>query len=297
MPPQKYLLRSEFWAELNRRVPGALAAAFPVNLITDVNGRLPLSNLAAASATARILARITAGSGDWEEATLSEVLDLVGSPAQGDILYRGASAWSGLAADTDGKVLTTHGAAADPTWETPSAGGGAWMLLEQHTASSSAQLDFTTSITSTYDTYRFIFSNIIPATNGAVLHALVSYDGGATFDTTGVYSYSYMFTGTGQDTFTSGRSTGQVYWGIAGGLSNTAAFGGATGSITLFNPLAAVDKRYGGMTYFIDTGGNYDTVITSGFTTTTTAATAVRFVLDTGDIASGTIYCFGIAKS
>lgn len=76
------------------------------------------------SATSRILGRKTAGAGDAEELTFSEVLDFVSSAARGDILYRGASTWSRLPAGTDGKVLTTHGASADPTWETPSGGGG-----------------------------------------------------------------------------------------------------------------------------------------------------------------------------
>lgn len=73
------------------------------------------------SATSRVLGRKTAGSGDAEECTLSEVLDFIGSAAQGDILYRGASSWARLAAGTSGKVLTTQGAGADPIWnENPS---------------------------------------------------------------------------------------------------------------------------------------------------------------------------------
>jgi hypothetical protein len=40
----------------------------------------------------------------------------IAGEARGDILYRGASAWVRLAANTDGLVLTTHGAGADPTW-------------------------------------------------------------------------------------------------------------------------------------------------------------------------------------
>lgn len=75
------------------------------------------------SATARILGRKTASAGDVEECTLSDILDFLGSAAQGDILYRGASGWAYLPPDTNGYVLTTHGAAADPTWE-PSGGVG-----------------------------------------------------------------------------------------------------------------------------------------------------------------------------
>ena len=68
------------------------------------------------SATSLILARKSAGAGDVEEATLSEVLDFIGSAAQGDILYRGASAWARLPAGTANQVLRTAGAGANPSW-------------------------------------------------------------------------------------------------------------------------------------------------------------------------------------
>jgi len=73
------------------------------------------------TATSRVLGRKTSGAGDTEECTLSEVLDFVGSAAQGDILYRGASAWARLGAGTSGHVLTTQGAAANPQWATKGA--------------------------------------------------------------------------------------------------------------------------------------------------------------------------------
>lgn len=44
------------------------------------------------------------------------------APAQGDILYRNASAWVRLPAGTSGDVLTTNGAGANPSWTTPSGG-------------------------------------------------------------------------------------------------------------------------------------------------------------------------------
>lgn len=72
------------------------------------------------STTSRVLGRKTAGAGSTEECTLSEVLDFIGSAAQGDILYRGASAWSRLAAGASGLFLKTLGAGANPAWDTPS---------------------------------------------------------------------------------------------------------------------------------------------------------------------------------
>lgn len=75
------------------------------------------------SATARIIGRKTAGSGDPEEMTLSETLDLIGSAAQGDVLYRGSSAWARLGAGTAGYLLKTGGAAANPSWVAPTGAG------------------------------------------------------------------------------------------------------------------------------------------------------------------------------
>src|SRR5688572_5436692 len=71
--------------------------------LTTLEGRT------SASATQRIFARKTAGAGAYEECTLSEVLDFIGSAAQGDILYRGAAGWARLAAGTSGKFLQTKG--------------------------------------------------------------------------------------------------------------------------------------------------------------------------------------------
>lgn len=69
-----------------------------------------------ASATARILARKTSGSGSYEESTLSDILDFIGSAAQGYILYRGASTWASLAPGTSGYFLQTLGAGNNPQW-------------------------------------------------------------------------------------------------------------------------------------------------------------------------------------
>jgi hypothetical protein len=65
-----------------------------------------------------VLGRSTAGAGPGEELTIHTILDWIGS-AQGDILFRDASTWNVLAPSTDGFLLTTHGAAANPTWTAP----------------------------------------------------------------------------------------------------------------------------------------------------------------------------------
>ena len=90
--------------------------------------------------TSRIAARKTAGAGAGEEATLSEILDFIGSAAQGDILYRDAAAWARLGAGTSGQFLKTQGAAANPIWAADS--GGLTLGTKQASTSGTA-IDFT----------------------------------------------------------------------------------------------------------------------------------------------------------
>ena len=76
----------------------------------------PITGTALTMATNRLLGRVSASTGTVEELTLSHVLDMIGSAAHGDILYRGASGWARLAAGTSGYVLQTQGAGANPQW-------------------------------------------------------------------------------------------------------------------------------------------------------------------------------------
>lgn len=57
------------------------------------------------------------------EVSASQILDWLGTAAHGQVLFRGAAGWEMLDPGADGAVFTTHGAAADPTWETPAGGG------------------------------------------------------------------------------------------------------------------------------------------------------------------------------
>lgn len=51
--------------------------------------------------------------------SLSDVLDMVGSPAEGDLLYRGASGWLRLPKGAAGQVLRQNTALTAPEWVTP----------------------------------------------------------------------------------------------------------------------------------------------------------------------------------
>ncbi len=84
------------------------------------NNAITYAKLQDVSATQRVLGRNTAGSGDAEEVTLSQLLDWVGSAANGDILYRSSGSWTRLAAGTNGHVLKLSTGL--PVWAAESAG-------------------------------------------------------------------------------------------------------------------------------------------------------------------------------
>lgn len=64
----------------------------------------------------------------------TSLLDSLGSPAQGDILYRGGSNWQLLAPGTSGQVLASQGANANPQWV--NAGGGLYNQVMSATPTS-----------------------------------------------------------------------------------------------------------------------------------------------------------------
>ena len=87
------------------------------------NNGITYAKLQDVTATQRALGRNTAGSGDPEEITASQILDWIGS-TRGSILYRGASGWAVLTPGTSGHVLTSNGSGADPSYQAASGGGG-----------------------------------------------------------------------------------------------------------------------------------------------------------------------------
>jgi hypothetical protein len=102
-------------------VTGSGTGSFAATIANSAVTNAKMANMTAST----IKARVTGSTGAPEDATLTQVLDLVGSAAQGDILYRGASTWTRLGAGTSGQYLQTQGAAANPQWATVSGGGSA----------------------------------------------------------------------------------------------------------------------------------------------------------------------------
>ncbi len=95
---------------------------------------------------------------------LSQIAAL--TPAQGEILYHNGTAWVLLAPGTSGQLLKTNGAAANPSWVTPS-GGGRSDATPTSVNSASASIDVATSQT-VIMTMTANVTNIVPTVDPTV---------------------------------------------------------------------------------------------------------------------------------
>jgi len=119
-------------------VVAAGLASDAVTTAKILNANVTYAKIQDVSATSRVLGRKTAAAGVVEEATLSEILDFVGSAAQGDVLYRGAATWTRLGAGTSGHFLKTQGAGANPVWD--AASGGSVEVLRSRVVITDSQI-------------------------------------------------------------------------------------------------------------------------------------------------------------
>jgi len=166
------------------------------------------------------------------------------------------------------------------------------MLLETKTASGSAQLDFT-GLSANYDQYLFTFGSIAAATDGANLQARYSDDGGSTFFATGSYRYiDNVTTSSAPTSLTgSGGSAGDTSILIAPSISNAA---GATVSGEARLATTTMCSLTWHVHYF-----NSSSLSVNGWGgghRTTSGINAVRFMMSSGNIASGTIRMYGMRK-
>lgn len=199
------------------------------------------------------------------------------------------------ATGTPGSTTALFG---DGTWKAPG-GGGSLVLLEQHTASSSSSLDFTTAITSTYDDYLIEIVNLL-AGSAQALEFEVSSDGGSTWDTSGGhYEFSHFVYSSAGTAVGGGTAQNviQAYPYSTRQCSTSLAF---SGSIHLYHPASTasaptiIGDLNGGDSV---TSNTSQRLVLSGGYHGGTAINALRFILASGNIASGTIRMYGLAKS
>lgn len=259
--------------------------SFPLGTADLANDSVTYAKLQNASATARILARKTSGAGDYEECTLSEVLDFIGLAAQGDILYRGSSAWARLGIGSTGDVLTV--ASGLPAWGT----GPSIVKISATSANNSASVDFT-GLSSTYIAYIVQIANLIPATDGADLYMRTDENNGASFETAN-YRYATTSALDDSDSYSIFRSTsaGQMVLVLAAG---NATDENISGLVYIHNPSSALAFLASWDMVQLNNAALFRRRTGGGTQPVTTAVNAIRFLMSAGNITSGTFTLYGV---
>jgi len=179
--------------------------------------------------------------------------------------------------------------------------GGSLVLISEQTASSSATIDFTSGIDSTYKEYVFKFIDIHPATDSA--HLTFQADTGTNTN------YNQTITSTFFRAYhDEADNNTQLGYITAQDLAQSTSFKQlnhqqgngndecAVGTLQLFNPASTTFLKHfiGRNQYYYQDDYSMD-VFTSGYFNTTTALTRVRFKMSSGNIDAGTIKMYGVS--
>ena len=196
------------------------------------------------------------------------------------------------------------GSAAAPTFRAPvGLDGASVVLLATGTASNSAVIDFT-AISSTYDIYMVDGIGVVPATDGAGLTLRFSIDGGSTFK---AGASDYVYGTPAQDQANASNETGSaaatfILISGANGSSNTASNGGVNFRMVLFNLNSTTQRKHVSFVGtqitaavgFVGFAGGGASLL-AGLTTDN--VDAIRFIMGSGNITSGTFYLYGMRKA
>jgi len=157
------------------------------------------------------------------------ILDAIGS-TRGSVLYRGASGWAILAPGTNGHVLTSNGAGADPSYQAAGGGGGG-PTVDTYSPSGAATVDIDLSAVTGNAIIEYFLE---PATDNVALWGRVTDDGFTTVKSGGSdYSYFDYRQGTGGTATSSSNSDSKMIMQNPIG-NNTNEY--ASGSFTVYQP-------------------------------------------------------------
>ena len=186
-----------------------------------------------------------------------------------------------------------------------SAIAGSMIFISSQTASSSATVNFTTGIDSTYNEYVFYYVNMNPATNATQLQFQGSTDGGSNYNTTMTTTF-FRASHDEADTTTAfgydpagDQAQGTSYQLL--GENGTPGIGNGadesmSGILHLFSPSSTtfVKHFYARSNYYQSNNRTNDSFV-SGYFNTTSAINAFSFKMASGNINDGTIYMYGIS--
>jgi len=199
-----------------------------------------------------------------------------------------------MAVVSGGTTLIDNGAL-DPAVPT-----GSLILLSTQTASSSASIEFTSGIDSTYDSYIFKFINCHPQNDGRNLKFQFSTDGGSTYT---VNMTTYFFnalhsednTSYAQLQYETALDVAQSYPADLIGAVGFDNDENLCGTFQLFNPSSTTFVKH----FISRISSSHDFPMANdnfvgGYANTTSAINGIKFNFHTGNIDDGIIKMYGV---
>lgn len=167
-------------------------------------------------------------------------------------------------------------------------------LIATGTANNTATfLEFTSKITTAFTTYYVEIRNLLPATNNVTLALTYSTNNGSTYLSTN-YDYVYHNVTSVPANASTGATTAASCI-ICDGLSN-AASAGLSADMYLYAVDVAAPMHYKGQGSHYNQASKFNGIQFAGWNTGTTAITAIKFALSSGNIVSGTIRLYGVPE-
>lgn len=177
--------------------------------------------------------------------------------------------------------------------------GASVVLIQSQTASSSASIDFTSSIGSTYAHYFIHISALIPATDNVELYLRTSANAGSSWDS-GASNYAYRRDFSGTDgvagTWGGNLSTGDTKIQLAVRLGNSTGES-LHGIIRFARPDATNEFTLNGEFWGYDSIPATQHEYTAGARLTNAAVNGIRLFLSSGNITSGRFTLYGVKFS
>lgn len=201
----------------------------------------------------------------------------------------------------------SSGAAAAPAFRSlvaadlPAGASGALVFLEEQTASTSAALNFTTALSTTYDDYVILFSNVVFSTASINVYLQFSSNGGTSYDTASTnYWWNRYYNGLNFNASGINGATQSTGWDLTGGggLQCTTTSTPFNGRINLYGQTTGLVSNGDGTMFgwFDSPAHNY--CLRFGFLyNSAVAQNAFRIIPSSGTITSGTVRVYGIAKA
>ena len=200
-------------------------------------------------------------------------------------------------ADTDEFLVSDAGVLKRIDYSLIKGGGGLVLLSHSTISSSTANVQFTSGIDSTYDAYKFVISGARPVTDDVDLNVFFSVDAGSNY-LSNPYQYALLSTD-------SGGNAENLQSGNAGDLRISGDdIGNATdesysAEVVLYNPSNTTHHKH--ITFlgaYIDHASLPNFVVGAGSNTGSVAAvTGIKFEFNSGNIAEGSFTMYGIAKA